>query len=177
MKKTILVITGVICLPIVLLGVGLTFEWLVNLVTPHPPRPEITYGEFPFRVEYEINGELVVVEDTIICKFDGFSSLSCDIDTKYREWKASFASGRKTLFPNGADLKVDDDRQIYFSLGSAHYYMGDGWGGSPHCRAYKARKSSSGYSLTDIPPDELFNTYNIRVISYEFSPPIVNSFK
>jgi hypothetical protein len=174
MKKTILVITGVICLPIVLLGVGLTFEWLVNLVTPHPPRPEITYGEFPFRVEYEINGELVVVEDTIICKFDGFSSLSCDIDTKYREWKASFASGRKTLFKQSADLLVDDANHIYFALGSAAYYMGE-WNFNSILLVYQLR--GNGKMDVKIPPDELFNTYNIRVISYEFSPPIVNSFK
>ena len=176
MKKTILVITGVICLPIVLLGVGLTFEWLVNLVTPHPPRPEITYGEFPFRVEYEINGELIVVEDTIICEFDGFN-VSWGGDGKTRKWKASFASGRKTLFKQSADLLVDDANHIYFSMGNALYYMGDGTGGNPYCQAYKARKISSGYSTRTISPDELYNTYNIRVISYEFSPPIVNSFK
>jgi hypothetical protein len=26
-------------------------------LSSNPPTPEITYGEFPFRLEYEINGE------------------------------------------------------------------------------------------------------------------------
>ena len=40
--------------------------------TPAPPLPEITYGEFPFRLEYELNEKLHVIEDTLIVEFDGF---------------------------------------------------------------------------------------------------------
>ena len=147
--------------------------YMLSYKQPDPPRPEITYGEFPFRVEYEINGELIVVEDTIICEFDGFN-VSWGGDGKTRKWKASFASGRKTLFKQSADLLVDDANHIYFALGSAAYYMGE-WNFNSTLRVYQLR--GNGKMDVKIPPDELFNTYNIRVISYEFSPPIVNSFK
>ena len=137
-----------------------------------PPRPEITYGEFPFRVEYEVYGELVVMEDTIVCEFDGFNR-PWD-GSKTRKWKASFASGRKTLFKQSAAAIVDGVNQIYFALGAADYYMGEqNYNLSLH--VYQLRSNRSGG--LKISPDELFNTYNIRVISYEFSPPIVNSFK
>ena len=34
--------------------------------------PQITEGEFPFVLEYEINGERHIIEDTVVCKFDGY---------------------------------------------------------------------------------------------------------
>jgi hypothetical protein len=148
-----------------------------NLFTPSPPRPEITYGEFPFRIEYEIHGERIVVEDTIICKFDGFTSVSCDSSTRYRDWKASFASGRKTLYHDGADYLVDDANQIYFDMGSAKYYLGkkDEYF-SFH--AYKITISPWGSQQpATIEIDELYDTYGIKVISYELPEPIVNTFK
>jgi len=182
-KQPLLKALGIIGLLILLLalllGIAVAGEKIDNFFTPGPPRPEITYGEFPFRVEYEKNGERIVVEDTIICKFNGFSSISCSIRTKHREWKASFASGRAIPFGagTGAYLEVDGANQLFLSLGGAGYYMGDGWGGAINCTANKYTKNFGGYSLKKIDPDELFNIYGIKVISYEFSPPIVNTFK
>ena len=37
--------------------------------TPTLPDPGITYGEFPFRLEIVIDGEHVVIEDTLIAEF------------------------------------------------------------------------------------------------------------
>ncbi len=79
---------------------------------PNPPRPEITYGEFPFRLEYEINGERKVIQDTLICKFDGFGS--DEGRGKYRKWKTRLASGNERL----TLLKVDETMEIYYSGGS-----------------------------------------------------------
>jgi hypothetical protein len=119
-----------------------------------------------------------VVEDTSICKCDGFTSVSCDSSTRYRDWKASFASGRKTLFSLSADLRVDGANNIYFGLGSAAYYMGDRNSESgPSCRAYKAIKQGNGWGVPTIYWDELYDTYGIKVISYEFSQPIANTSK
>ena len=36
------------------------------------PEPRIKYGEFPFKLIYEIDGKTMTIEDTIICEFDGF---------------------------------------------------------------------------------------------------------
>ncbi|MFA8307240.1 YdgA family protein, partial [Paenibacillus alvei] len=69
MKKTqvilIISVALVICivaLPWILIYVGLQLQ-------PDPPRPEITYGEFPFKLVYEINGERKVIQDTVICEY------------------------------------------------------------------------------------------------------------
>lgn len=179
MRKTTLTILGIIGLLVLLLGLGVACEQVANFFTPNPPRPEITYGEFPFRIEYEVYGERIVVEDTIICEFNGFTSISCDNQTKYRRWKTSFASGRAMPLGGGtvAYLEVDSANKIYLYLGGPRYYMGDDFGGLPDCSADKYIKNSGGYSLKGVSQNELLNTYGIKVISYEFSEPIVNSFK
>lgn len=61
------------------------------LISPNPPRPEITYGEFPFSLEYEINGHRKVIEDTLIGEYDGIG-MNEGIG-KYRKWKWRLASG------------------------------------------------------------------------------------
>ena len=35
-----------------------------------PPLPKITYGEFPYRLEYEIDNKCYIVEDVLIAEFD-----------------------------------------------------------------------------------------------------------
>ena len=89
-----------------------------------PPQPVIRYGEFPFRLEYEINGRIVVVEDTIICKYDGV--VVYEMSTKYLKWKGSLASGNKAPLTDAYDvsLLIDEVNKICFFLGEPKYYMG-----------------------------------------------------
>ena len=63
--------------------------------TLNPPKPKITYGEFPFRLTYELDGEIKVIEDTVICEFDGFESRGTA--GRYRIWKTSLKSGNERL--------------------------------------------------------------------------------
>jgi len=148
------------------------YFYMSSCIQPSPPRPEITYGEFPFRIEYEIHGDRVVIEDVIICEFDGFF-ISWGGDGKTRQWKASFASGRESLTRDGAVILVDDVNQIFFSLGGAEYYLGvkDVYFG------FHAGQKGGMPIIRHVDQDELFNVYRIKVISYEFSDPIVNTFK
>ena len=183
-KKAIGIVL-LILLPIVYLVLGFSGSYRASCLRPDPPRPEITYGEFPFRIEYEINGEMVIVEDTIICEFDGFQPDWGGGD-KTRKWKVSFASGKKSqIYKDRADLLVDEANHIYFALGDGEYYMGDDhYAGNlpadyvPSLLAYKATKQLfGGWHTINIGAHELLNTYGIKIISYEIAPPIVNSFK
>lgn len=65
-----------------------TFGWR----TPAPPIPEITYGEFPFRLEYEKNGERFIIEDTIIAEFDR-STTGDALSRARRIWNTSLVEG------------------------------------------------------------------------------------
>lgn len=59
----------------------------------------IRYGEFPFRLEYEINGRRELIEDTLIIKYKGIG-----IDEgrgKFRKWEDRLASGNKNITRSG----------------------------------------------------------------------------
>lgn len=175
MKTKILVI---LCVPLLLalaFVAYLAVPWLISIQSePNPPHPEITYGEFPFRLEYEINGERKVIQDTIICEYDGIGS---NIGQgKYRKWKQRLASGNENI----TLLKVDETKEIYYPDGGADYYMDDmGEYESfepifPNAAIFETDGRSTHSGI--ISAEELLKQYNIKLISWEVSPPIKNSF-
>ena len=146
-----------------------------SLFEPNPPLPEITYGEFPFRLEYEINGERIVIEDTVICKFDG---VGVDVFGKHLKWKRYLASGIEwvTLY------YIDDLKSIRFITGSAQYYLGEYEKEGEDIaddKIYIYEKPNSGIIPAGklISLDELRDIYGITIISWQPSPPIESTFK
>jgi len=139
---------------------------------PNPPRPTITYGEFPFRLEYEINGEVVVVEDTVICKFDGFR---INTDGKSLQWKQYLASNKRE--DSVLLLKADIATKIYYTVGAAMYYMD----ADKYLPEYSIVRYDAIYVTNNgsglVSAEKLFNNYGIRIISFEPSERIKNTFK
>ena len=91
-RKKIFTVVIAIILLFVIGFLILISPWLILAaglyLSPAPPKPEIKYGEFDFKLVYEISGEIRTVEDTIVCEFDGFN-----IDEgrgKTRRWKEYF---------------------------------------------------------------------------------------
>ncbi|MCL2679484.1 MAG: hypothetical protein FWF18_04285 [Dehalococcoidia bacterium] len=158
--------------PFSLMYIGMYID---TAFSPNPPMPEIRYGEFPFRLEYEINGELIVIEDTVICEFDGVD-VSWEGDGKTRKWKSHLASGNDRVVL----LDLDISEAICALMGWAEYYMGDSnykpdeGGLIPDVYIYDA---SQTVTYRDISIDDLYYIYGIRLISWEFTDPIVNTFK
>jgi len=153
-------------LPFVLIG-------LDNASKPNPPEPEITYGEFPFKLVYEISGEQKVIEDTVICEYDGIGIGS---GSKYRKWKSRLASENKEVVL----MKVNNSKYIYYIYGYPDEYMGDLQFYEPFEASFpNANIYGEGGSRMNrlISADELLSEYGIKLISWEPSSPIVNSFK
>lgn len=92
------------------------------ILGPKPPRPEITRGEFDFRLEYEVDGERIVIEDTIVALFDGFSADAGSM-AWYRTWRLHLASDKRSR--NILLDELEDGRRIYYVPESANYFMGD----------------------------------------------------
>ena len=157
----------------------------------HESKPKIKYGEFPFRLEYEINGEQKLIEDTIICEFDGFETVS--IGEKSRKWK-TYLKNEKEMTSNQIillDLQNDDiydelGRKVlnlYFFGGNGHYYMNDNSDTSVSdaqdfshiAYSYKALDETVGHST--FKAQEAFDRFKIKLISWEAAPPIQNTFK
>ena len=156
--------------------------WLVFYIGscfmfPNPPLPTIRYGEFPFRLEYEINGERFIVEDTVICEFDGTELL---FGAGYRalKWKSHLASGSEG---SGVTLQIiDDTKKIVFTAGSPKYYMGYS-GMTPNDYWHYALKvfliERSDTREITLFPEQWYDEYNFKIISFEPSDPIQNTFK
>jgi len=163
-----------VVLPFILWGAdGIDFYTeLYELCTvTDPPKPEITYSESPFTFVYELNGEEKVIEDTLICEYDGILVYG-GIPNKKIEWEYSLKSGNKRL----TLLQIDATNEIYIPL--------------PDLRELKEENGEEVYSIAPyrydaeddpqhnrrgfyVSDEELLNKYGIRIISCEMaSPPI-----
>lgn len=180
MKKYIPI--GIIVLIGIILFYFFVLPWLLIYFglqsLPNPPRPEITHAEFPFKLVYEINEERKVIQDTIICEFDGVGM--DEGQGKFRKWKQRLASGNMS-----GDFvileKLNELEKIGFYPGSADYYMNDSeWykeNNSSFPNAWLVKNEKGDVSGEDyLKEDQLYEKYHIKLISWEPSPPIKNLF-
>lgn len=175
--------------------IGLFIVMLFSYVfSSNPAAPKNKYGEFPFKLTYELNGETKVIEDVLVCEFDGYKSSGSE---KKRVWKTTLKSNSELMPYSDGELVLIDTRErdirdskenkvleIQYFTGSAGYYMGD----RPvyaisisdvqeldHLRyLYQLDDGSIGYNAFS--PDEAYEKVGIRLISWEGSDPIVNAF-
>jgi len=72
-------------------------------------KPATTYAEFPFRLTYEKQGETFVVEDTLICQYEG---RHCSSTGREDVWRSTIA-GRDNIVIHS----VSDKEKYLFSVG------------------------------------------------------------
>ena len=147
-------------------------RWIAS-IDPPLPLPEITRGEFPFRVEYTIEGETFIVEDVYIAEFAGVG-FNTGVG-RFRRWNGYILSSGLSWVHV---LTVDEARTIYLSVGGANYYMGDESiaRAEPFIPGFlMVRLRERGRSISW--QEEIFAPYNVELMSWELSPPIVNTFR
>ena len=179
MKKKNIIITVVsILIPICIFVSIFILPWMAIFVgtwlfTPTPAKPEITYGEFPFELVYEVDGEIITVNDVYICKYDGIGAN--EGTGKYRMWEGYIESSEE----EAVILVEDHDRKIYCFVGDAEYYMNDERypEQTPLTpRVYDVDKIQDA-TIDFHTTNEILEYYNIKIVSWKFSEPIKNSFK
>ena len=163
----------------VYMGISGAFE-------PAPSKPVIRHGEFPFRLEYEINGEVKVIEDTLIFDYRGTRNTGAG---KVRNWVRTFSSGATDVVL----LEVEDpvetwsgipiEQTVRYPVGTGSYYMegpyeDKGEENDSYRYAVVYSKFADGSRLeSSCYPDELYEDFKIRIISWEIAEPIANTFK
>ena len=183
----------IVASPWIILGIGL---WL----SPAPPKPEITYGEFDFKLVYEIDGEIKTIEDTIICEFDGFNI--DEANGKTRRWKEEFKNengnelyafrveqidnpefneyknGRKPDY-NQIVLKNIDHYKVLLRVAGAEYFLGepDDKTPSPIEPTIQVYDKSICYYKDPKQSEEFLEPHNFKIISWECDEPIENKFE
>lgn len=144
------------------------------------PQPEITYREFPIKIEYSVNGETKIIEDVLVCRFEKTEKKSfwAWFDAG-REFERVWTSELKTN-KNGIVLLKNDNFTIDVSLGSANYYMGDVGSNTkyptyPSFRVFE--NHTDGQMFKEFLYDEQdLKEYGIDIIECELPQPIENSF-
>ena len=168
-SKKVWIILLVILIPLIPF-IYIALAWTVVgigmwVFTPNPARPEETYGEFPFELIYEIDGETITINDIYVCEYDG---ITCDTGSgKYRTWNGYVKS-------TGDDVVVlykDNITTIHCYVGDAEYYMDDEK--YPEQRPFKPRFYIGSLPIST---DQLLQRYKIRIVSWSLSEPIENSF-
>ena len=172
MKKALIAFLVVLSIPVIFVTI-VSLPWLLMLVCsvfePNPPVPEITSGEFPFCLEYRIGDETFIVEDVVMCEYDGIGFGDNGKFLKWKKWVAS--TGEEDLL-----LLTEENKKIFCTVGKADYYMGKTQEKElPKPKIYMEKQENS-ITISSADPAELAK-YDIEIIDYEFSQPIENQFK
>lgn len=162
--------------PWLLLGIGL-------LLSPAPPAPLNTYGEFPFHLVYEVEGKQFTIDDVLVCEYIGRDSN--EARGKYLKWDIRLLSGNELdkcynfhayEWKDNAVVKLLDDvpvrdyrGRILFDIGNPQYYLGynvlDGYS------LGKVYNSDGNFIEDDI----LWNQYKIKIIEANLSQPLTGN--
>lgn len=162
----------------------------------HTP-PVITKQEFPFRVEFSLGDEVFVAEDSVVCEFDRLDhNMGHKSPNIIRHWKEYLKSegdgmdyykdlivleecGEKSIFKN----RVNNISQVCLTFGEAEYYMGEseyGYLSAPCFYYYEFFRDNTGRvagKFTILTEEQLKEFFDIEIIEWSFSEPIVNTYE
>jgi len=154
--------------------------------------PTIESGEFPFRFTYEINGKTHVIEDIVICEFRGFDYSAWF--TKPRSWSTKLKSGADRIvileFEENTSSALEPSRinirsSVTLWYGNGEHYMGDPNGNKisyvkPNIlyhEYYQLSANEYKHITTPLTHEQAEKLFGIKVIEWDFSEPITNSFR
>jgi len=148
LKNLILIIIVFSLVGLALIGLS----WLLfDVSLPDPPSPKVAYGEFPFSLIYEIDGERVEIKDTLVIEH-----LGKGIDEgngKYNKWNFYYKNSQEYISTTEIELfsgnneKLNGPVNVVFAPGSCEYYMG------------LPEKASSIFYKSRINPGDIFISY------------------
>jgi len=177
-----------IAFPWIILFFGMLFEEIDNSMTllfsESPAKPEIRYEEFPFTLVYEIEGKEKVIEDVIVCEYDGIE-IDKRQQRKVRVWDGYIKSNSLEYIKliGLYDELGNEYRRVCFDWWDAEYYMDDR---SEHSnvapntianRIIYYRRGDTKWVEEKMSSQEAYEEYGLRIISWECAPKIKNTFK
>lgn len=138
------------------------------------PKPVIKSAEFSFKLEYKLQGELIVVEDILVCKYMGIrwdGSIGW-----HREYDKYIKSNKKTK--DIVLCGLEKGAKLYYYTGYPALYLGDG-------NTAKGEQLNQVYSSTNDNPSTSRKFYNnnsykdlgVELISWVIDSPIENTFE
>lgn len=156
---------------VLLVSSVLSFFWIVE-------KPEIKEGEFDFKVVYEIDGEIKTIEGTYVCEFGGIDR---SFNGASRYWNG-YIEGHdgSTCYV----LKIIGNRRVMLELNlCAEFFMSDP--DNMYSDGTLVFMPDPCIYITTFDPNveypeefdyEVYEGDNIKIISFEYDPPIENTY-
>ena len=144
------------------------------------PKPEIKEGEFDFALTYEVDGKTEKIEGTYVCKFEGIDRA---LDGVARQWKGyikdhdDFTDYEIKTTDEGV-IKINLDICADFFMSDPNYqYMKNSDDPKPEPYVYII---SGNEDIEDPANEVFFSLYegeDVKIISFEYDPPIENKYR
>ena len=149
--------------------------------------PVVTEGEFPIYLEYEMNGERYVIEDVVVCNFKKIDTTSIrpsrwySASLKYKSKRTiiSFEENTESKLTKG---RINEESSVLLCIGDGGYYLGDPdeKDRGPYIgyhEVYKTEPKVTHNRITKLTNEQLEEIFGIKIIKFEFSEPIENTFE
>ena len=160
---------------------------VVGLFSPDLTEPAITSGEFPFVIEYEFEGKTYIIEDTLVCSYDGNDpsawvptrTYSNSLKNKSNRLMVELDANTESLLTKG---QINEESSIVWYYGYGGYYLGDPEEAHSgpcinYVEIYRTSPKVSHQQTTPLTNEQLEELFGIKIIRFEFSPPIENTFE
>jgi hypothetical protein len=153
---------------------------------------KVEYAEFPFLIEYEVNGERFVIEDIFICEYEGI--VNRGTGGSGIRWNTYFASSSPSIRNFYGTWQIllfeNEECAVYCEIGGPGYYMermqnntaipdsnyyGPTWRWlTPNIETAYPNIIVFTKDGSDILPLEFLEKYNFELICWVLSEPIDN---
>jgi hypothetical protein len=149
--------------------------------------PQIQDGEFSIYLEYEIDGNIYVIDDIVVCRYNGFDTTSCRPIRTYSDSLKYKSSLTLVTFEENTESKLTSGRinekaSIRLNVGNGGYYLGD-----PdrkdmgpyiaYFESYKTEPKVTHNYVTKLTNKQLEEIFGIKIIRFEFDAQIENTFE
>lgn len=159
-------------LPAVILLVSFFLIAMYALLSNIAKKPNITEGEFPFTITYEMDGETFVINDVYKAKYDGNGGYA---DTLHRNYKGTIIGlGEQStiyIFKKENNTRIELNTFFYadYMMGDTEYDYFDEEPFEP--RFYYYDENEQEYY-----DEETLAAHGVKMISFEYPEPIKNTF-
>ena len=157
---------GVFALAIICM---LVTGFMFKIVDVFSKPPEVTYGEFPITLTYEKDGEIITQNAIYVCEYMGE-----DVMTGSVKWKEYI----KGTGERGIIIYEENNVKIICELGSPQYYMGEREYKKEKIKPHIVKEDNSFFDtkVSVLSESQLYEQYNIKIISCDFPDPVENTF-
>lgn len=159
-------------LPAIILLIAVFLIAMYALLSSIAKKPNITEGEFPFTITYEMDGERFVIKDVYKAEYEGNGGYA---DTLHRKYDGTIIGlgEQSTIYTfkqeNNTRIELNTFFYADYMMGDTEYDYFDEEPFEPRFYYYDANEQ-------EYHDEETLAAHGVKMISFEYPEPIKNSF-